>query len=759
MAGAGSDRGPGTVIGPYRLVRVLGRGGLGEVHEAIGPGGARVALKLLLELDLRSRSRFVREIEAGRSLDHPGLVRILDQGEVDGIPWLAMELVSGRTLHAAVEAQGGKLAPRLVVTLAERLAEPLDHLHDQGLLHRDLKPENLMIDEQGRLKVMDLGMIRDPDRTAVTATGATVGTIFYMSPEQLLGKAGSRTSDLFAVGLILYQCLTGRRAFYGPSTPDMPSYMRRLLEGDPDPWDPERIGGPLDRFFSKALARDPDDRPQSAAGLARAFARAVESEFAPRSGAGQPGHGDEDTEDLEVAGESATQVLPEAPARISASGPVRRIGSSQSIPTSSSAPRVAAALLLCLVAAAGYRLIAGRPGEPVLVTASTGIALEGGPRLLLVRTDRPVRLASADGRAAAGFAEDRIHVLALPSTPGASVADLRDPWGRSVLVRELEGVPWKRPVWRPDPSDGTPAFSVAGEDEWGEVELPTGFWQGMTVPRPAEEARRLVEEVAPVELEELLRASWSEAEPTRSLAGIVAELRLSDRLSSLRRVIERRLAHGGEEADLAEWLAAVGNLRLLEAALVRQGEEPGYSLDALGIAEWAFHQTTYTLRPTERPGLDVLPMNEDHFRLDAPVTSGGGLVDQPEMFFVKPFGTRVLELEDGDQAGPWWLELYITAVERFLPWAFAVGTVNGKGPFLVCESPRVELQELRRIEGKSGGGLHRCYRIRLPPGVVGKVNRIELRFVPYLWPTNRANDTVTLQAIGLSRSARPYPQP
>lgn len=204
-------------LGPYRLIRPIGRGSMGTVHLAIDSRDGRpVAVKSIsLGADLgdaeqlQLHQRFVGEVAAARRLSHPDIVAVHEAGEAAGTVWLAMELLRGCDLGRYTHLS--RLLPEpLVLQLVERLARALAHAHGQGVVHRDIKPGNVMLDlPTGQLKLTDFGVSGLADMSR-TRTGIVLGTPFYMAPEQLAGAGADARSDLYALGVLLFQLLTGR---------------------------------------------------------------------------------------------------------------------------------------------------------------------------------------------------------------------------------------------------------------------------------------------------------------------------------------------------------------------------------------------------------------------------------------------------------------------------------------------------------------------------------------------------------------------
>jgi len=255
----------------YRIVGLLGRGGMGEVYRADDLKlGQPVALKFLPEAvarDPERLDRFYNEVRVARQVSHANVCRVYDIGEMDGEHFLSMEFVDGEDL-ASLLRRIGRLPGDKAVEIARQLCAGLAAAHDKGLLHRDLKPENVMIDGRGRVRVTDFGLAG----VAETIAEADVrsGTPAYMSPEQLAGREVSLRSDIYALGLVLFELFTGKRAFEGKSFAE----LRRKHEQQAPP-SPSQIVGDVDpaveRVILRCLEKDPARRPASALAVAAAL--------------------------------------------------------------------------------------------------------------------------------------------------------------------------------------------------------------------------------------------------------------------------------------------------------------------------------------------------------------------------------------------------------------------------------------------------------------------------------------------------------
>lgn len=249
----------------YKILDKLGAGGMGDVYEAIDTQSNRtVALKFLapeLTRDEEAQKRFIREAETASSLDHPNICTVNEIGQDDGHLFISMELYEGETLQGRIARERVPYAESLEI--ARQIAEGLSAAHSKGVIHRDIKPSNIMITHDGQLKILDFGLAKLTSSASVTQAGMTSGTVSYMSPEQTEGKKVDARTDLWALGVVLYQMLTGELPFKG--TYDQAVIYSILNEEPPDPTGlakdvPLRIKTILD----KLLAKKPEDRFQTA---------------------------------------------------------------------------------------------------------------------------------------------------------------------------------------------------------------------------------------------------------------------------------------------------------------------------------------------------------------------------------------------------------------------------------------------------------------------------------------------------------------
>jgi serine/threonine-protein kinase len=278
------------VDGRYRVERRLGRGGMADVWCAEDSQlGRRVALKLLsprYAADPGFRERFRREASAAAAMQHPNIVSIYDRGDWDATSYIAMELVDGRTLKELIQ-QRGPLPPAIAVELAIEVLKALRYAHRRGIVHRDIKPQNVLLDEEGQAKVADFGIAR-AETSQMTETGTIVGTVQYISPEQAQGRPVSPRSDLYSVGVVLYELLTGRVPFDGEAPV---SIALKQVSEPPIPPSQLRPGIPpaLEAVVMRALEKDPARRFASADEFIAALERSRRAPTRPVVGEPTPG--------------------------------------------------------------------------------------------------------------------------------------------------------------------------------------------------------------------------------------------------------------------------------------------------------------------------------------------------------------------------------------------------------------------------------------------------------------------------------------
>jgi serine/threonine-protein kinase len=272
---------PGMILANrYEIRQQLGAGGMGVVYRALDRElQETVAIKTLkpeLLGDFTLLERFKQEIRLARKISHPNVVRTHDLGESDGTYFITMEFVDGTSLDEVL-ARRGPLPLAVTLTIGRQLCRALEVAHGVGVVHRDIKPQNLVVDAQGFLKVMDFGIARlvegrQAAGPGLTAEGSIIGTPEYMAPEQLMGQAVDGRTDLYAAGVVLFECLTGRRLFEGTSFATL--MLKQVQEPPPDPRTiVPGIPAEAVALVLKALAKRPEDRWQSAGEFLQALER------------------------------------------------------------------------------------------------------------------------------------------------------------------------------------------------------------------------------------------------------------------------------------------------------------------------------------------------------------------------------------------------------------------------------------------------------------------------------------------------------
>src|SRR6187397_1144977 len=251
--------------GRYRIVRKLGSGGMADVYLAEDEElGRRVAIKILNDRHANDESfveRFRREAKNAAGLSHPNIVSIYDRGEAEGTYYIAMEFLDGRSLKELIVGRGP--APvKIAIDYARQILAAVGAAHRHGIVHRDIKPHNVLVGGEGRLKVTDFGIARS-GASEMTEAGSIIGTAQYLSPEQAKGAPVDQTSDLYSVGVVLYELLTGEVPFTGDTPVEI---AMKHLSQTPEPPSSKRHDVPpdLDKIVLRALAKDPADRYGSA---------------------------------------------------------------------------------------------------------------------------------------------------------------------------------------------------------------------------------------------------------------------------------------------------------------------------------------------------------------------------------------------------------------------------------------------------------------------------------------------------------------
>src|SRR5580692_4585327 len=273
----------GTKLGPYEIVSPLGAGGMGEVYRARDARlGRDVALKIMPESFARDADRlrrFEQEARAVAALNHPNILAIHDVGQLDGSPFLVSELLEGESLRSTLDR--GPLPQRKTIEYGVQIAHGLGAAHEKGIVHRDLKPENIFITKDGRVKILDFGLAKLAQNAGSesnevtmtsphTAVGVVMGTASYMAPEQVRGEVSDPRTDIFAFGAVLYEMLSGVRAFRRNTAAETMTAV--LKEDPPELSDPGHlVSSALERIVRRCLEKNPEQRFQSARDLSFAL--------------------------------------------------------------------------------------------------------------------------------------------------------------------------------------------------------------------------------------------------------------------------------------------------------------------------------------------------------------------------------------------------------------------------------------------------------------------------------------------------------
>jgi tRNA A-37 threonylcarbamoyl transferase component Bud32/tetratricopeptide (TPR) repeat protein len=260
-------------IGKYKITSILGKGAMGIVYRALDPDINREVAVKTIRFDLVSEEgdreemmeRFMREAQAAGKLTHPNIITIYDVGREKEMTYIVMQLIEGHSLQKVISS-GEKISTQELIQLMDQLCKALDYAHDNGIVHRDIKPANILLDKEGKPFIVDFGVAR-LETSTLTQSGTTLGTPSYMSPEQVMGKKVDRRSDIFSLGGILYELLTGKRAFQAQS---ITTVIYKIIHEEPVALTEVKKGLPtgFEQIVCKALAKDPKDRYQNCAEFA-----------------------------------------------------------------------------------------------------------------------------------------------------------------------------------------------------------------------------------------------------------------------------------------------------------------------------------------------------------------------------------------------------------------------------------------------------------------------------------------------------------
>jgi serine/threonine-protein kinase len=262
--------GPGSTVGGHRLEALLGEGAAGLVFAATNEQRERLAIKLLrpeLARDAVALARFEREARLAQGLTTTHVVPILELGESQGLTYLVMPYYPGGSLSLRLRSLG-HLSVREALDLAAQLGKGLDALHSEGVLHRDVKPSNVLLDGEGTAALADFGLARAADSTRLTADGQILGTPHYLAPELIEGREATRRSDVYSLGCVLYECLTGAPPFGDRRLAEIGFAHLTEVPRDPRELRPE-LSAEIAHALRSALEKDPSARPTTATALAR----------------------------------------------------------------------------------------------------------------------------------------------------------------------------------------------------------------------------------------------------------------------------------------------------------------------------------------------------------------------------------------------------------------------------------------------------------------------------------------------------------
>jgi serine/threonine protein kinase len=262
----------GQSLGGYLLEEEIGRGSMGMVYRGRQIAlGREVAIKVLpraLAKDTSYVARFIREAQIIAGLNHPNIIQIYDAGQQSGLLYFVMEFVQGPTIGSLLQIDT-VMPQHLAAEYAAQIADALDSAYrERNVIHRDIKPENLMLDRWGKIKVMDFGLARAPGHQQITIAKTLVGSIYYASPEQVWGHTLDNRSDIYALGVVLYEMVTGQRPFTGRTLPELTQAIVGGPLRPPTALNPE-LSSELDQIILTAMARNRDDRYENASLLAR----------------------------------------------------------------------------------------------------------------------------------------------------------------------------------------------------------------------------------------------------------------------------------------------------------------------------------------------------------------------------------------------------------------------------------------------------------------------------------------------------------
>ena len=278
-----SDHGTGTTaqsrvgsrVGDYLLQAVIGVGGMGVVYSAVAPAGNPVALKLVkpeFAAEDTFRRRFSREARIAQTVRNPHVVPVLETGEHDGLPYFVAEFREGGSLAQRLLRES-RLDVSTTVRVCAQVAEGLQALWSAGMVHRDVKPGNILFDGEGNACITDFGLAKDSQGTALTQPGQALGSLDYMSPEQIRGEEVTAATDVYALGCVIFECLHGQPPFNDRHGVQV--LWAHLHDDPPDPDVPDDVPAAFTESMKVALRKEPSERPQSSTEYARTLSEAA----------------------------------------------------------------------------------------------------------------------------------------------------------------------------------------------------------------------------------------------------------------------------------------------------------------------------------------------------------------------------------------------------------------------------------------------------------------------------------------------------
>lgn len=274
----------GTRIGHYLVEALIGLGGMGQVYKALAPDGTRVALKIIkadFARDETFRRRFKREVRIAQTVHNPHVVPVLDSGEQDGLPYLVARFIEGISLEQKIKREG-RLDLHTAVRICAQVADGLRALCESGMVHRDVKPANILLDLEGRAYLTDFGLAKDSQGSVLTRPGQALGSMDYMAPEQIRGQPVTGATDIYSLGCVMFECLTGKPPF--ADRQGIRVLWAHLQDEPPDPSSgrtdvpPEFI-----KVLMGALHKEPSARPSTSVEYARLLSLAARIPLKRRS--------------------------------------------------------------------------------------------------------------------------------------------------------------------------------------------------------------------------------------------------------------------------------------------------------------------------------------------------------------------------------------------------------------------------------------------------------------------------------------------